>query len=846
LPTLNRWGPALDLQMNLTADTCDLCGLCLSGKDQSLVSNRRTYYFCCLGCQQVFTMLMEASGSADPDAFRQSELFKKCRRMGIIPGSAAEARQRRQPSSNGNPDIYHGPGPNGGADENRNRQHATLNLSFRVGGMWCPACAWLIEETLKRTGGVIRAACSFSTDRVRCEYNPVQISPDQLADTIGKLGYRAVSDGEKASNEKNKEFVRFAVCAFLTANVMMLSFALYTGYFTALSPDAVYKLSWPIFIMAGIVVLYGGQNIYRKALIGLSSATFGMETLIAAGSFSAYFYSAVNLFSGSIHLYFDTAAMLVTLVLLGKALESRAKEKVRADLDSFFSLQPAKVKICTGTFPEGRYVDSKQLKRGDIFQVTTGETVPADGQIMAGSGAMDESSLTGEAVPVRVKPFDRVRSGTAVIRGTLRVKAETVGKDSTLGQMIGIMEIALSEKTPLEGRTDRILQWFVPLILSLALGTGLIARIAGLPGQAAMIRAVTVMVISCPCALGIAIPLARVAGISIAGKQGILVRSFSCFEQVPHLTAIVFDKTGTITQGRWNLLSIYTAPPCTEEGLLALAAALEKNSEHDIAMEIKRQAEVRRLEPVALKGVEMFENGIRGYLDDRTVKIGSRDFVGAGLSPVDQFYPAHTRPDAAANSAVYMSLNGKICGAFVFGDRVKSGAADVIRRLQAARYRTCLISGDGQETTDAVAQMTGFKQSYGNQLPSDKAFFVKELQRSGQKVAMVGDGINDAPALLQADLSMAIHSGSHLGKEVADISLMRGNPAQVPAFLDLAERVNKKIFQNLAVAFVYNLTGIPLAMAGFLNPLIAVSAMLLSSLSVVGNTLLLTGKINGD
>ncbi len=453
--------------------------------------------------------------------------------------------------------------------------------------MWCPACAWLIDESLKKTPGVINSACNFSTDRLQVHYNPIKTSPDQIIDAVKKLGYRAAEpDESRDALERRREFIRFAVSAFLTMNIMMLSYALYSGFFTEFSRDTIYKLSWPAFVMATIVVVYGGFELFKKAWSGLTNAAFSMETLIIMGSMSAYVYSTVNLFAGSIHIYYDTAAMLITLVLLGKTLERRAKGKVLEGLENFFSLNPSKVRICTDEYPAGRYVSVDHLAEKDIFRIDENEIIPADGRIIDGSGTVDESSLTGEPLPIRKKPGDTLRSGTSVVKGTFKVSAPKVGANSTLGQMIAIIEMTLMTKTPLEGKTDVILQWFVPIIIALAVGTALICLLVGISMEEAILRAVTVLVISCPCALGIAIPLARVAGISIAGKKGLLVRDFKAFEQAERITAFVFDKTGTITVGKWNLLDIICDASLTRNQALALAAGLEKDSEHFIAVEL--------------------------------------------------------------------------------------------------------------------------------------------------------------------------------------------------------------------------------------------------------------------
>jgi heavy metal translocating P-type ATPase len=821
---------------------CDLCGLPVRHGNISATFNGKTYVFCCMGCRQVFNILLEATGADDPEAFRETELFRQCQENGIIPKSEADLApgipaNRFDVSSSPAEDI-----PDTAAVV-ANASTDVLPLNLMVGNMWCPACAWLIDEALTKAPGVIRSACNFSTDRLQIEYNPIRTSPDQIIQSIRRLGYNTAVPGESLDAfERRKEFIRFTISAILTMNVMMMSYALYTGFFTDLTLDTIYKLSWPAFIMATIVLVYGGFEFFKKAWAGLSNAAFSMETLIILGSLSAYIYSTVNLFAGSIHVYYDTASMLITLVLLGKTLERRAKSRVLEDLELFFSLKPTKVRICNEQFPNGRYISTEQLAKDDTFQVNETEIVPADGKILAGSGSVDESSLTGEPLPVTKKPGDAMRSGAKILKGTFKIKAEKVGDASTLGQMIDIIEKALLGKTPLEGKTDIILQWFVPAIIALAAGTALIGRIAGLTMEVSILRAVTVMVISCPCALGIAIPLARVAGISIAGKKGILVRNFKAFEQAAKVDGFVFDKTGTITEGRWDLLDIISLDAMSADAALSLAAGLEKDSDHFIAREILIQVKLKRIAPVKIQNIKTDEKGLLGEADGKQLKIGAAGFFNEELKDLDSTY-AETLSDAQSkHSCVYLGVDGKLAAVFIFGDALRAGTRSTIEKLRNLGYRLALVSGDGGRTTKAIGQQIGIESSYGGRMPQDKAAFIREWQTQGMRVAMVGDGINDAPALVQSDLSIAVHAGGQLSKEMADITLMRAEPAQVVDFLKFAARINKKIYQNLIFTFLYNAISIPIAMLGLLTPLIAVMAMLLSSLSVTGNTLLLVKK----
>jgi heavy metal translocating P-type ATPase len=796
-----------------------------------------------MGCRQVFSILLEATDSGDPAKFQETDLFKQCQAAGIIPKSEADLAVKASARELEDPALATAGQADASEKASAISVRETLSLSLKIVNMWCPACAWLIDETLKKTTGIVDSSCNFSTDRLQIHYHPVQTSPARIIRTIDKLGYRAtLPDETQDSIDRKKEFIRFAVSAFLTMNVMMLSFALYSGFFTRLTPDTIYKLSWPACVMATVVLIYGGFEFFKKAWSGLTNAAFSMETLIIIGSLSAYAYSTINLFSGSIHLYYDTSAMLITLVLLGKTLERRAKGRVLADLENFFSLKPNKVRICSDEFPQGRYAAVGQLEKNDIFRVDDTEIIPADGRIITGTGQVDESSLTGEPLPITKKPGDILKSGARVIRGTLKIKAEKVGHESTLGQMIAIIEKTLLTKTPFEGKTDVILQWFVPAIMALSAATALVCILLGISAEESMLRAVTVLVISCPCALGIAIPLARVAGISIAGKKGILVRDFSAFELAEKVNAFVFDKTGTVTEGKWNLLEIRPVSSISADRALALAAGLEMNSDHFIAREILQQSHRRKIQPAHLEKIRIKERGLKGELDGVEIKIGSADFLAEEFENSDPSSTGKEHEEGWRHSSIYLSLAGKLVAVFIFGDRLRTGSIPAVEKLKEWGYHLTLISGDGEKTTEAVGDMIGIPDAYGGKLPRAKAAFVQKLQKHGNYVAMVGDGLNDAPALVQADLSIAVFSGGQLSQEASDITLMRAEPEQIIDFLNFAKQVNKKIYQNLAFTFLYNVISIPIAMSGLLNPLVAVTAMLMSSLSVTGNVLLLLKK----
>ncbi len=813
----------------LGSSTCDLCGLPLGRADHCADYGEQTLRFCCAGCKMVYGMLMEAADAPDPDQFRRSELYRRCVVAGVVPSSTLQEdalqEERRNPPLE--TDTAAG-SMKGDASE-------ILTAQWEVGGMWCPACAWVIQAALARKSGVAEAVCDFATDRLHCRYDPTRIDPGEVARTVQSLGYQPVETRLHTNGRRLRgPFVRLMVSALLAVNVMMLSWALYSGFFTTLSHQDIRHLSWPLVIMTTVVMVYGGGPLFRKAWWGLRNRAPGMEALVCLGAGSAYLFSLYNFICGSVHLYFDTASMLVVLVLLGKLLEARARARVRRDLEDFFALQPRKVRICTTQFPRGRFKALERLVAGDRFRVEAGEMVPADGDVVAGVGWADASAITGESRLARLNPGEAVTSGTRLVQGHVEAVARRVGPEALLGQMIAVIGQSLARRTPLESHTERWLALFVPMMVVLAAATVLVASKTGLAWDQAFIRGLTVLVVACPCAMGIAVPLARVAGISLAGRQGILVRDFEAFERARQIDCAVMDKTGTLTRGRWSLDSVACHGDLAKGEALALAAGLEQGLDHVVARAVREYARNLGVRPDDIHDIEVHATGVRGRWRSRILEFGAPDFVG----DIDGFSSVG-KTGKGLLSPVYMRLDGRPAATFFFGDRVRESAASLVRDLETAGVACHMVSGDARAVTRAVARRVGIdsRRVHGGRLPRQKACFVAGLQKSGHRVVMVGDGTNDAPALAAADLSVAVHNESSLAYQAAAVTLMRSDPAQLMDFLALARLVNRKVVENLGCAWIYNLIAIPVAMAGWLNPLVATAAMLLSSLTVIGNTL---------
>ena len=813
--------------VTMDSGKCDLCGLPLRFGNHRATIDQQTCHFCCAGCRMVYSMLIEAANVPDPGRFKETDLYRRCVAAGVVP--ADEADLGRADRNAGTTAV-----PSARADADA---HA-LAMQVKVSGMWCPACSWVIHTALERMDGVFEAACDFATDRLNCRYDPTRLDPAAIAGAIEDLGYEitGLQDDTKDYGQQ-RAFIRLVVSALLSANVMMLSWALYSGFFTALDSSDIYFISVPILVMATVVVLYGGGALFRKAWWGLRSAAPGMETLVCLGASSAYLYSLVNFWRGSWHLYFDTAAMLVTLVLLGKLLEAKAKRNVRRDLESFLALQPNKVRICSSRYPHGRFAALDQLKPGDQFRVKADEIVPADGRLISGQALMDTSAVTGEPHPQTVGIGDSIISGTRLLKGDVTVTARKVGSKALLGEMIEIIERGLSRQTVIQNRTDRYLALFVPLMAGLAAVTIIAGYALGLTWEQSFIRGLTVLVIACPCALGIAIPMARIAGLSRAGRKGILIRDLAGFETIGRVDSVVMDKTGTLTTGKWSLTQMTVHADMQAAQVMALAAGLEKTADHAVASSILAYCRQHGILPAEMADVAIEDKGIRGRFHNRLVKIGTWDFASGG-QPADP----QIKPENTLHSQVHLSLDHQVYATLRFSDPLRHSARQLIQELKKAGMSLFLVSGDADTSTQAVAAEVGIEQAHGDLLPQDKARFVGRLQAHGNCVAMLGDGINDAPALAQSDLSIALHHDSALAQQAAEVTLMQGEPMQFVSFMRLGRRVNQKVVQNLGCAWIYNLVSIPIAMSGLLNPLVAVSAMLLSSLTVIGNTLLLVKK----
>jgi heavy metal translocating P-type ATPase len=771
--------------------TCSLCGL-----------DSGSSAFCCAGCENVYAILLESGVLASGQDFRESELYRQSLKLGLISNRA-----------NPLPEIP--------ADAE------TREAVYRLSGMWCTSCGWLIEHALTRIRGVVSADVMFASDLLRVRYCPQYLPVDRIAAGVEALGYRASEYPGKnsaADAERKDLLLRTGIAAFLSMNVMMFSLVVYTSYFQKVGASFAHYIPFLLMALATPSVFYCAAPILRIAAHGLRLGVLRMESLLAMGILMAYGYSVVLTFSGNDHVYFDTACAIVTLVLTGKTIERAAKEKTAQAIALLYGLMPNKARVMVDG--RERFVAIGALHSGGLFRVKSGERIPADGIVREGRSHADESVLTGESAPRAKEPGDAVVGGSINIGGVLEIEATRVGPESTLARIVETVERAAASRTDMERAVDRVARLFIPVVLVVAVLTcaGWQYR-TGSPAEALM-HAIAVLVIACPCALGIATPLALTAAVAAASHRGILVRDTRVLETIRSVDVVVLDKTGTATLGEFVVLDARGDTSRMRE-----LAALEAFSEHPIA---KAVVEYAGESAGATSDVCLHAGmGISGVIGDRRYFIGNAKLAAMFAVGPDKMADDTNRPSAPL---VWFGWDNAVRGSMTLGDRVRPDAAALCASLRRRGIRTLLLSGDSATATEAIACEIGADEWRAEATPEQKVATLRALQQGGAIVAMVGDGVNDAPSLAQSDLGIALGSGADIAMQAAPLVLMGASLAGVTETLDLARRAFRIVRQNLFWAFAYNVAGITLAITGVLNPILAAAAMVLSSLSVIGNS----------
>jgi Cu+-exporting ATPase len=754
---------------------------------------------------------------------------------------------------------------------------ASKTTTLDIEGMSCAACAAAVEKSLSRTPGVQSALVNYATEKATITYAPTQASAAALRAAVENAGY-AVADrapdtsaaDRQAEADRQKAHAyrtlkqRFGVAAGLALVIMALSMSmLWPTLMAHLNP---HWLNYTLLALTLPVLLYSGREFYASAWKGFQHRSANMDTLIAIGTGTAFLYSLAATLAPSFferngllpEVYYDTTATIIALILLGKVLEMRAKTQTSAAMRALLGLQARTARVVR---PDGQEVDVpiEQVRPGDLVAVRPGEKIATDGLLESGHSAVDEAMLTGESLPVEKKPGDPVFGATLNKTGAFRFRVSKVGADTLLAQIVQLVEDAQGSRAPIQRLADRVSAVFVPTVVAIAILTFVLwfnlAPVATrLP--LALVSFVAVLIIACPCALGLATPTAIMVGTGKGAEQGVLIRNAEALEKAYKVDTVLLDKTGTITRGEPAVTDFITAPGFQEAALLPLLAAVERQSEHPLAEAVVRYAEASPLPsaPASATNFRAIEGlGAAATVAGQAILIGNRRLLAeARITPLPELISQAEALLSQAKTVLYVAVDGQPAGVLGVADTVRDTSAAAIRQLQLLGLEVVMMTGDNAQTATKVAAQVGITRYFSEVLPQDKAQQVKLLQAEGRTVAMVGDGINDAPALAQADIGLAMGSGTDVAMEAASITLMRSDLHSVVTALDLSRQTIRTIKQNLFFAFIYNLLGIPIA-AGLLypiwgirlSPMLAAGAMALSSVSVLTNSLRLRASASG-
>ena len=719
--------------------------------------------------------------------------------------------------------------------------NGTTTFDLPIGGMTCASCAGRVERALGKVPGVQSVSVNLANERAHIEVLG-QMDPAVLIAAVDKAGYTAtLPQSETATEASQAQRLHHERWALLLTILLALPLVLPM----LAQPFGVHWMlpAWVQFALATPVQFIFGARFYIAAWKAVRAGAGNMDLLVAIGTSAGYglsMYEWLTAPAGSMpHLYFEASAVVIALVLLGKYLESRAKRQTASAIRALEALRPERaIRVVDGREED---VAISALKLGDQVLVKPGERFPVDGEVVDGQSHADEALISGESLPVPKQPGDKVTGGAINGEGRLLVRTLALGAESVLARIIRLVEDAQAAKAPIQKLVDRVSQVFVPTVLVLALITLLGWWLYGAALETAIINAVAVLVIACPCALGLATPTAIMAGTGVAARHGILIKDADALERAHAVSVVVFDKTGTLTSGTPKIAHL-AAVDGNESRVLQQAGALQRGSEHPLAKAVLDACAERGLTVADVSASQSLTGrGIAGTLDGQALALGNRRLLQeSGLSE-GELGSCATAWEAEGRTLSWLIEQGaqpRVLGLFAFGDTLKPGALEAVQQLKAQHINSHLLTGDNRGSARVVAEALGIDDVHAEVLPAEKAATVAELKKTGV-VAMVGDGINDAPALAAADIGIAMGGGTDVAMHAAGITLMRGDPRLVPAALEISRKTYAKIRQNLFWAFVYNLIGIPLAAFGLLNPVLAGAAMALSSVSVVSNALLL-------
>ncbi|SDS63591.1 heavy metal translocating P-type ATPase [Pseudomonas prosekii] len=714
------------------------------------------------------------------------------------------------------------------------------SLQLSIDGMTCASCVGRVERALRKVPGVSSVSVNLANERAHLELLG-HIDPQILIAAVTKAGYSAslFEVDHPATDDQQQRLHRERLVL-----IMAIALALPLVLPMLLQPFGMHWMlpAWAQFALATPVQFIFGARFYVAAWKAVRAGAGNMDLLVALGTSAGYglsLYEWATAAGRMPHLYFEASAVVIALVLLGKYLESRAKRQTASAIRALEALRPERaIQVIDGREQD---VAISALRLNDLVMVKPGERFPVDGEVVEGQSHADEALISGESLPVPKQPGDKVTGGAINGEGRLLVRTLALGAETVLARIIRLVEDAQAAKAPIQKLVDKVSQVFVPTVLLIALATLLGWWLYGAPIETALINAVAVLVIACPCALGLATPTAIMAGTGVAARYGILIKDAEALERAHEVSAVVFDKTGTLTSGAPRIAHL-TALDGDEAALLQIAGALQRGSEHPLAKAVLDACAERNLHVADVSDSQSLTGrGIAGTLAGRRLALGNRRLLEEttlSAGPLADAASAWETEGRTLSWLIEQSPEPRVLGLFAFGDTLKPGALQAVQQLTARHISSHLLTGDNRGSAKVVAEALGITDVHAEVLPADKAATVAELKKTGV-VAMVGDGINDAPALAAADIGIAMGGGTDVAMHAAGITLMRGDPRLVPAALEISRKTYAKIRQNLFWAFVYNLIGIPLAAFGFLNPVLAGAAMALSSVSVVSNALLL-------
>jgi len=722
------------------------------------------------------------------------------------------------------------------------------HIDLKITGMTCAACSARIEKKLNALPGISQATVNLASEKASVDYDPKLIKTGDMIKSIQQLGYSA-QRMEDLSREleqamKDRELRNMRRALLISAG---LSLPLLTAMLLAVLKVHTPALSFlhePYFQLAlATPVQFGiGARFYKQSYYAIKSGSANMDVLIAMGTSAAYFYSLYNVFFQVVaagmmkDLYFEASAIIITLVLLGKYLEALAKGRTSEAIKKLAQLQAKTARVIRQG--EEQDIPIEEVELGDLVVVRPGEKVPVDGRILEGASSLDESMLTGESLPIDKKAGDLVYGATINRFGVFRLEATRVGKDTALAQIIKMVEDAQGTKAPIQKIADQVAGIFVPAVLAAALLTFLVWWLGGAGLNKALISAVAVLVIACPCALGLATPTAIMVGTGKGAENGILIKGGEYLELAYKLDTVVLDKTGTITKGQPQVTDVLRLGNLDELSVLSIAGQAEKSSEHPLGEAIydrARQALGEIETPQDFRAIP--GQGVWARIAGEDVYLGTRKLMEGNGIPIAAAEGEVTALEEQGKTAMFLAVDGRLEAVLAVADTLKESSRQAIAELQSMGLAVYMITGDNRRTAEAIAAQVGIAQVLAEVLPENKAREVEKLKSQGRLVAMVGDGINDAPALAAAHIGMAMGTGTDVAMEAADITLMRGDLSTIPEAIRLSRQTIRKIKQNLFWAFIYNIVGIPFAAMGMLNPVIAGAAMAMSSVSVVTNSL---------